>query len=264
MTDKLEFPADQWETMKGLVERDGPVALIRFVEGFEPASRRKLYEFGHRALSGRDWVGKNLDVLVTFVRAGIESALAQAAGESSSQRADELKDAANRQAFNLAADLAECWPGDELPRERRHFQTGLEMARQAIAWRTELGKGPLPLALAWWAHGMHLLSLRDPSSIRAAISSFEHALDHARQVAAGKQVPVDVHPDTDFQVLLNAGYLEIARQLAGESTPGGPDVLAAFRARVEKGGEDRDDFQFGLDQLDKVGQLFSSASSPRG
>ena len=256
MTDKLEFPADQWEAMKSLVEKEGAVALIRFVEGFDPDSRRKLYEFGHRALSGREWTGKNLDVLVAFVRAGIESALA-ASAVAGEERSRELKDAANRQAFNLAADLAECWPGDELARERRHFQTGLEMARLAIAWRVELGKGALPMALAWWAHGMHLLSLRDPASTRAAISSFERALEHARQLAAEKNVPTQVHPDSDFQVLLNAGYLAIARRLAGESGRElEQDVLAAFRARVDKGGGDREDFQFGLDQLDKVRQQF--------
>lgn len=254
MTREMEFPANQWETMKSLVENDGPIATIRFVEGHAPDERRKLYEFGHRALSGREWSGKNLDALVIFVRAGIESALAQAAAAPEDERRHQLEDAASKHAFNLAADLAECWPGDEMPRERRHFQTGLEMARQALDWRERLAKGALPFALAWWAHGMHLLSLREPAATAAAATSFERALEWSRRIAVEKQVPTEVHPDTDFQVLLNTGYLALARQQAGDASAADleRDVTLAFRTRVDRGGEDRDDFQFGLDQLAKV------------
>lgn len=108
-------------------------------------------------------------------------------------------DKANVASYNLAADLADCWPDDDVPRMRAHFEAGLRAAEDCVRWREELGKPPDRQSIAHWAVGMHRFSLGDVAGARAAL---ERALDLA---------------EADDMILLNRGYLALARWRLGEA-----------------------------------------------
>jgi hypothetical protein len=85
-----------------------------------------------------------------------------------------LKDTGNIFSYNLLADLADCWPDDDLPRERHHFEEGLRAAEDCIRWREELGKPNDRKAMAWWGKGAHLLSL---DRANEAVDAFKTTCD---------------------------------------------------------------------------------------
>jgi hypothetical protein len=248
MTEK-EFPENHWDELRALMEGRGPTAVIGFIDGFaDELERRKLYAFCNQAFSMRDWKGKNFDGLVTVVEEGIAEGLRQAESAADAETRDKRTDYANMMSYNLSANLAECWPGDEEPRERRHFEKGLELAQRCVAWRAELKKGAGPFAMAHWACGMHALSLGDAAAAR---EDFEKSLKYAAENAVEEGNDALCAPGGDFSVVLGHGYLGLARLAAGDA--GGREIydraLDAFRATIENFPERRDDAQFGLDQL---------------
>jgi hypothetical protein len=250
------FPEAEWETLKALMETDGPEAVVGYVLAFaEPSDRLTLFYFARPAFAYREWKGKNLDGLVTVGEAGIAEALAQAdlAADEGTRRA--LLEWANTEAYNLSADLAECWPGDDLPREQRHFEKGLELADRCLAWRRELGEGPFAFSLAYWARGMHELSLWNVEQARA---DFAAALEQSKTCAAGEGLSADCVTGGDFSVILNTGYLGLVRWL--QKDPMGPVLyyraLGAFRDSAVDFPETADDSLFGAGQLEKVRGIF--------
>lgn len=174
-------------------------------------------------------------------------ALAEARRGQDSVVADGLLDQANVWSFNVAADLAPCWPGDELPRERVHLQAGLAAAMNCLAWRQQLGKGDFPFALAWWARGIHELFLGLPE----ARSSFQRAADHGRALAIAQQRSTGIDGNAVYMHLLNEGCAAIAALRQGDSSGGQVlrSVLEAFdeQARLHPG--EAEDAAFGQGQL---------------
>jgi tetratricopeptide (TPR) repeat protein len=256
MEAKTEFPEIHWDEMRALMEQQGPDAVIEFIAAFpDEEQRRKLYSFGRFAFAMREWEGKNLDALIAVANAGIAEGLRQAEAEPDAEEAAKLLDFANVLSYNLSADLAECWPGDTLPRERRHFEAGLKAADDCIRWREELGKGPEPFALAYWAKGMHLLSLGD---VDGAVENFEKSL--ASNVAAAKEQgeATEVSPEAGFGLILAEGYVGLAAWARGDAAGEGryENAVAAFREGAAKYPDKKDDFQFGVDQLEWVKQKF--------
>lgn len=238
-----------------LVERmrSGPEAVIEYIQGFEqPASRRQLYKLAQRTFGVPAFESRDLDALIAVVRAGIDEGLRQSAAETNSESADEFKNFANVLSYNLAADLAECWPEDTLPRKQRHFEAGLAAANDCLRWRRELRKGPYPFSIAWWARGMHEMSL---GLFGDAAESFDKALDFGMQAA--KTVGHEHDQETDFNVLLNRGYAGWARYLAGQ--PSGEDQYRRACERftqiaTSNTGEAKNDAEFGLAQLRCIGE----------
>jgi len=176
--------------------------------------------------------------------------LQQAEAAPDKETRNKRVDGANVISFNLAADLADCWPGDEMPREQRHFERGLQAAEDCLKWREMLGKPAQPFSMAYWVHGMHALSLGDTET---AISSFQSSLEYAQQVAADEGASTEIVPDGTFGVILEAGYLGLARWKAGDE--GGQELygeaLAAFTGQLEDEGK-AEDARFGIDQLETV------------
>lgn len=129
---------------------------------------------------------------------------------------------ANRLTYNLAADLAECWPDDDRPRTRAHFEKGVALAERCLAYRTQLQRGPRPFAIAHWVHGMHLLSLsrltNDKSKLAAAIAAFERSVTSAVAAAATSGATPKLTADADYLVILNTGFLALARERAAPGT----------------------------------------------
>jgi hypothetical protein len=251
-TSKEAFPEKHWPRLRELMAAGGPDAVIGFIEEQEEdAKRLALFQLAQRGF-GERVPDLELDDLVDIVEAGIDEALRQAetardAGDE--KRADALTDAANVLSYNLSAALADCWPGDARARERRHFELGLEAAELCLGWREELRKGPLPFSMAWWAKGMHLLSLARHDE---AANAFEESLRHAFAHAAAHGASANVDATGDRSVLLAAGYLEIARTRQGRPRTALDRVLAALDEAAEKRPHDRDDLAFAASQLREV------------
>ncbi|MCK4593340.1 hypothetical protein KAU45_02475 [bacterium] len=248
MTEK-EFPENHWDEMRRLMEEKGAKAVIGFIGDFsDDLQRRKLYALSNQAFSMRDWKGKNFDDLVRVVEKGIAEGLRQADAADDPEITAKRTDYANALSYNLSANLAECWPGDEDPREKRHFSKGLELAKRCVAWREELKKGPGPFSMAYWACGMHNLSLGDYNAARA---DFEKSLDFAVRNAEEAGNIAECAPGGDFSVILGHGYLGLARLAEGDEKGEGvyQRAVEAFEKTVETVPEQKDDAQFGLDQL---------------
>jgi tetratricopeptide (TPR) repeat protein len=247
------FPEVHWDEIRRRVESEGAKSVVEFIQQQEnPGARLNLFAFTQQALGSREWRGKNLDALMQVADAGIQTALAIAGESENKNKAAAILDFGNVLSYNLAADLAECWPGDDLARETRHFERGLAAADACLQWRRELGKGDYPFAVAYWARGMHLISL---GRYRAAVGALAESVHHAKKLAAEKGVSTEVEPDGDFLVVLNSGYWGLARALVGE-TDGRALYEHACLAFEESCGEHAEDAQFGLEQLRHVGLKF--------
>jgi len=243
------FPGDRWPRLLELMEGDGPQAVIDFVQGHDdPLQRRQLYHFAIGAFGREDW-SKDMDRLLAVAHAGIDECLRQAAAEADQEQAARRTDLANVFAYNMGANLADCWDDASVKLERRHFEAGLALAERCLAWREELGKGPGPFFMAWWLKGMHQVSLGDAEG---AVASLDASLRAAREAAtdAGGHT---AEPHEDFGIALAEGYLGIAENLAGRD--GGKArwdaALAAF-ARMAGDAEKEDDAEFGAAQLRTV------------
>ncbi|MCB9681044.1 MAG: hypothetical protein H6733_06185 [Alphaproteobacteria bacterium] len=239
--DQLAFFDAHWPTLRAAAESTGGDGVIATIQAFaDPLERRVLYAFARRGLVQDTWDGKDLDVPLAVARAGIDELVAQAAdADTETTRAARLN-VANVIAYNLAADLADCWPGDDLPRTEAHFTAGLAAAERAVAWRHALARGDHALGMAEWARGYHLLRLGRTAE---AADAFATSLGHYRRAAG--TVP-DELSQAPFGVVLLTGYLGLAQRILGEEGPGYDAARDAFRAGT---GDDADDDRFGFDQL---------------
>jgi tetratricopeptide (TPR) repeat protein len=247
-----EFPEKHWEEMRERMISGGPDAVAGFIQEFDdPLARRKLYGLAHQGFSYRDWDGKNFAHVIAIVEAGMAEGVMQAESAGDSETRAKLLDFANVLAYNLSADLAECWPGDETPREKKHFEKGLELAERCIEWRAELKKGPGPLSMAYWARAMHKLSLGRKAEAEA---DFTASLTHAAAAAREQGKPEACTSGGDFAVILGTGYLGLARWAQGseEGRQQYQQAIDAFRATAASVPDQKEDAQFGLDQLRTV------------
>jgi hypothetical protein len=267
------------DQLRSILEESGGGSVVAFVQGtLDPVQRRNLYTLARLSFPDRKSPVRRFDDLIRIARAGIVEGLRQADQARARGDADEAReciDFANRLSYNLSADLAESWPGDEAPRERRHFEAGLRAAYDCIVWRQELGKPPERRAMAHWVAGMHQLSLGNPIEALCAFeASFGLALQGAvaAKTAAGGGAPApDAKPDAfvkangDFGVILYYGYAGIARHLLGDAagTRQFEQACSAFAGTLKTPGdkEAAEDAKFGLDQLRWVERKFVGAGA---
>ena len=259
------------DKLRSILDEGDGGGVVAFIQGTpEPEQRRKLYTLARLSFPDRKSADRRFDDLIRVARAGIveglrQAELARARGDTDEAR--ECIDFANRLSYNLSADLAECWPGDEAPRERRHFESGLRAAYDCIVWRQELGKPPERRAMAHWAAGMHQLSMGNHIE---ALCDFEAAFGLALQGAvaaggaagaAGDQRPeAFVKANGDFGVILYFGYAGTARHLLGDAsgTRQFEQARAAFAGTLKapRDKQAAEDAEFGLDQLRWVERKF--------
>lgn len=257
-----DLEEQRWEELRDTMERGGASEVIRTIEAIsDRETRRTVYAIAQKGFANKEWQGKNFDALIEVVSAGIGETLRQALEADDGETTWKLTDFANLLSYNLAADLAECWPNDEAPRERHHFEAGLRAAEDCVRWRRELAKPPDRRAMAYWAVGMHQMSL---GNIWEALGAFETASGLARLAVVGTGRD-DVKPGGDFGVVLYAGYLGLARWLLGE--PAGraefEQACTAFEETTAKSNRDqKDDAAFGADQLRWVARKFKPIPSP--
>ena len=238
----------QWDKMKAAAEAGGGTAVAEYILGFDDElERRVLFVFARTGLVMQDWEGKNFDDYITVCDAGIAEVFRQAEAAEDEETRAKRRNAAHVISYNLTADLADCWPGDDDPREKRHFERGRKAAEDCLEW---CPPDVLPgLSMDWWAKGMHELSLGAPE----AASSFEQSLDLAVKVAEDAGQVATVSPEGEFGVILGTGYLGLARMASGDDAAGALYVAAvsAFGAQLEDE-EKKDDAGFGISQLEKV------------
>jgi hypothetical protein len=260
------------DKLRSLLDEGGGDQVVAFIQGTaDPELRRKLYSVARHALPDRKSKERRFDDLIRIARAGVAEGLRQAElarARSDAEDARQCIDFANRLSYNLAADLAECWPGDEAPRDRRHFEAGLRAAYDCIVWRQELGKPPDRRGMAHWAAGMHQLSL---GNIVESLCEFEASFGLALQAAASSSGGVDQEPESyvkpggDFAVILYYGYAGIARHLLGDEagTRQFEAACLAFKGTLASAADKEavGDAQFGLDQLLWVERKFVSAGA---
>lgn len=228
-----------------------PGEAVAFIDAFtDDIERRVLFYFARRALVMEDWPGKNLDACVAVAEAGIAEMLRQASTAITDEARRRCLNLANAMSYDLAADTADCWPGDHLPRTRAHFEAGRAAAERCIGWREQMKSGDSSLATAWWAKGMHQVSLGDLDGAR---SSFDRSLEHARAAARDEGKPDQVGLDGEFGVILAWGYLGLTQWIAGDEQ--GPlrygEAISTFNAQcVDPDFEE--EARFGLEQLETV------------
>lgn len=241
----------KWPELKVAAETHGAQGVIDAIAAHQdPLERRVLHMFVRQGLVMGDWQGKTLDAAVAVAKAGIAEFLQQAEGETNEDDKKKRINGANVISYNLSADLADCWPGDDAPRTKAHFEAGLAAAEDCVRWRRELGNPPHTLSMAYWAKGMHELSLGQTT---ASCESFTRSLAEAQESARLEDQTDAVDPAGTFSVILGAGYLALAKMARGDEGAEGDyeQALGVFRQQLEdekKAG----DAQFGIDQLETV------------
>lgn len=249
------------DVLQAFRERGAEGVVAFALSRTDAAERRQLLFFAHKVLGKADGHGGNLDGYVTVIRCAFDELLRQAAAEQDPAEARKRTEAANVLAFNFAAALAECWPEDPSPRAPRHFHEGLLAADRALAWRRELGKAPENFALAWWAKGVHELSL---GRFHEAAQSFEESYENAVAAATAGGRGTAVAAGGDFSVLVAFGYRGLALDFA--SDPEGRGMFDAACAAFQEGGrgkgEDAEDARFGLAQLACMRERLESRLGP--
>jgi hypothetical protein len=249
--------SDAWNLVKPALEAHGPNGVAAVLRGTPGPARLGLWNEVLQSAGGEEWSGKSLDHRLELAKLAMADALELEAATrpNDAELADKLLDQANIWSFNLAADLAECWPGDEEPRHDRHREAGLAAALDCLQWRRQLRKGPFPFALAWWARGIHELALGRHAE---AERSFSEAAACGRRLAQeqGRSVEVDGH--SVYMHLLNAGYAGIARAAGGDSEGRAmlERCLEAFTEQATLHADEAEDAAFGVDQLRHTARRF--------
>ncbi len=248
--DEQAYFVDQWPELRSILEQGGPESFVAAILGHESdAERSALFRFARQGLAFEEWRGKSLDAYMEVVNAGCAWLGERAETVPPGERNDYLGVLAEL-TFNFAADIADCWPGDDEPRQRRHFERGVEVAEQSVGLRAELDKPNGSKHLGWWAFGYHQLRLGNTA---AAADCMERSLEHARRAAREAGDHDEITSLAPFPVLIGAGYLGLARIADGE--PSGRDLygeaLAALQAQLTEPSR-KDDARFGIDQLERV------------
>jgi hypothetical protein len=222
LIDAAEFFATQRAALRKAATEGGAVAAAGFITGFESFPERLiLYTLARQALVMEPGVPAGLDVAIAVADAGIsevEDFLDDPVQEVERQN---LMRALHMLNFNLAADLADCWPDDDTPRERRHFERGLKAAEALRAPIFEGAVTPNVLANDYWVKGMHLLSLGRPAE---AVEAWTSAAAQAGEAAARSGMP-PTGAESTLEVLLMSGYLGLAIVARGD-----PQTTAVGRA----------------------------------
>jgi hypothetical protein len=246
--DELEL---RWTALRQTLDNGGASACIAVIRSESESSRRnQLYRLAVRKLGGGvGATSSELDAMISIGDAGIRDLLGVVA--HSADDAARWEDNANVLAYNLSANLCDCW-GDGDSRHKAHFEAGLRYADQALEMRRKLKKGPAPFSMAYWAKGKHLLSLGRPTEAAAAFHecvACEDAL--ARESGHG----VDALESAPGGWLNARAFLGLSLINAGDGSGRSmlDQSLAVLRTRsVDGDGEAKDDARVYRDQIEET------------
>lgn len=231
---------DNYQAQKSFFERHWPYLreaaekgsdfVVSYVESFtDIRERRVMLMFARSGLVFQDWQRTNFKPIIAIAKLGIDAYRASAflATEEESYRAD--LDRANIISYNLAADLADCWPDDHIPRHRSEFEAGLVASENCIQWRKELNKDSRSLSIAYWASGYHRLRLDSHSS---ALKYFKLSLQYLLDTKNREEWPI-LNTSLTTDILLAMGYVALANWCE-KSTQGKQDLENVLQLLAEK------------------------------
>ncbi len=215
MTTDQPNPLEQHRAaMKQALEGGGARAVIAYIEGFDSDPlRRVLYIASKLVLAPADSADKRLDDLITVSDAGVAEMLRQAEYAVDEDTRGQCVHGAHIVSYNLAAELADCWPGDDLPRTPAHHIRGVQAATDCLLWSQPAGQ-PMPISNDYWVRGIHQLASGDAA---AAIRSWTASLEFAEEAAGAQNEPATIGLDGTYAVILNSGYLGLARWIDGDA-----------------------------------------------
>jgi hypothetical protein len=247
--EQKSFFEKNWPDLKTAVERGGAKQAIDFIEGFEGLEKRVMYAFARMGLVMGDWENKNFDDYITVVESGL-SLLKKEQEKAAADEKEQWFSRMHAMNYNLTADIADCWPGDEQPRTKEHFTRGLKAAEDCIKLQEKLGNKPGILSMDYWAKGMHELSLE---KISDAVKSWRVSFEFAQKDAQANNKPSEVSKDAPFAVILGLGYLGLARWINNEQEGQAQyeKAINAFKAQTEDESK-KGDAEFGISQLENV------------
>ncbi|WP_040951866.1 hypothetical protein [Gorillibacterium massiliense] len=231
--------------------------VIPFVEGRDLAEEEKfqLYSSVQHRLYRKHGEAGTLAAYAAIIL-DIANQYEKKAREADEAGARLLLQSANVLLYNLSADMAECWRDEGIAKDRRCFETGLAAASTCIDLRKRLNKDTGSFSIAYWAKGMHQLSL---GACPSAIESFTRAFQFSIAPLAIHDAD-DLTKENAFNDILCAGYLGIAKWVLGDLSGKSrfEQAIALFSEQVEHGedAEQRSDAAFGIKQLDYVRGLF--------
>jgi hypothetical protein len=256
MADKKALSNDEldlrWTELRHILDKSGIAACIAAIRSeTDNARRNQLYRLAVRKLGGGvGATSADLDAMITIGDNGIRDLLGIAS--SCTDEAAQWEDLANILAYNLSANLCDCW-GDGDSRERKHFEAGLGYADQALELRRKLNKGPGPFSMAYWARGKHLLSLGKPTEAAAV---FRECLACEDAMARESGMDPSVIESAPSGALNARAFLGLSLLSAGDPAGKGMlgEALAVLRTRSAEGegeGEAKDDAQVYRDQVEE-------------
>ncbi len=253
--DPAQFFAAHRDNIRRAAIGGGGAAVVDLIEAFPTFGERlTLYTLARQTLVIGDGVPGGLGAIGEIADAAIAECEALLVEATDQREVQDLLRALHMLNFNLAADLADCWPDDDAPRQRRHSERGLQAANYLLRDFFKGAVAPQALANDHWVRGMHLLSLGD---IEGAVISWSAARELALRASerGGIAGPNDV---ATLQVLLISGYLGL-----GSYVFAGDDAAkllhgAAFAAAVQslegraQDAVERAEASYMVGQLEKV------------
>jgi hypothetical protein len=247
--EQKEFFDKHWLGLKDAVEKGGSKQAIEFIEGFKGVEKRVMYSFARMGLVMGDWENKNFGDYIEIIDRGI-AMLEDEKNKAPDQEKELWLRRLHAMNYNLTADLADCWPGDDLPRTQEHYQRGLKASEYCIELQKKLGGEPAVLSMDYWAKGMHEISL---SRINDALNSWTASLEYAQKDAEKSGKTIELAKDAQFSVILGFGYLGLARWINKEEE-GEDQYNKAIDVFKQQTADDKlkGDAEFGISQLEKV------------
>ena len=257
--DPAIFFDSQREAIKTAALADGGTGVVRLIKRLEVfAERLTLYTLARRALVLEDSVPGGLDAVVAVANAGLSEVEAGLSVASDPEERQHLLRALHMLNFNLAADLADCWPGDDTPRQRHHFERGLKAGEALLSPVFEGAVTPQVLANDFWVRGMHRLSLGRPAE---AHKDWAEALKQSAEAAARLGI-APAGKDSTLQCLLMTGYLGLATFLLGgaERRETGRTIYVLAKSYLEarrRREEESVEAAYFVDQIQKVQRAYA-------
>jgi hypothetical protein len=245
--DELEL---RWTALRQVFDKDGPSGCIAAIRAeSEDSIKNQLYRLSVRKLGGGTGAtSAELDGMIAIGDAGIRDQLEVAARRP--DVAARWEDSANVIAYNLSANLCDCW-GDGDSRSKSHFEAGLRYADQALDMRRKLKKGLGPFSMAFWVRGKHLLSLGRVVEAATAFRECVACEDALAREAGVRGDSVESFPGG----LLNArAFLGLSLLRSGDLTGQTmlDEALAVLRSRSVNGeGDAKEDAQIYRDQVEE-------------
>jgi hypothetical protein len=212
-----------------------------------------MYAFARMGLVMGDWQNKNFDDYIAVVDNGI-SMLEKEVNKAPAEEKEPWLGRIHAMNYNLTADLADCWPGDDQPRTKKHLARGLKAAEDCIKLQEKLGMKSGILSMDYWAKGMHELSM---GKVTDAVESWQASFEYAKKDAEENNKPSIVSKDAPFGVILGLGYLGLAHWIKGDETGKAEyeQAINAFNAQTDDASL-KGDAEFGISQLEKVKQKY--------